>query len=41
MDHIKDQGYHHGEMPPIGPELDDEAPQDRNRLASDRPAHSR
>ena len=32
MDHIKDQGYYQGEITPIGPDPDFEAPHDRDRL---------
>ena len=32
MSHIKDDGYYQGEITPIGPDLDFEAPHDRDRL---------
>ncbi len=32
MGHIKDQGYYQGEITPVGPDLDFEAPHDRDRL---------
>ena len=32
MDHIKDQGYYQGQITPIGPDPDFEAPHDRDRL---------
>lgn len=32
MDHIKDQGYYQGEITPIGPRLDFDAPHDRDEL---------
>ncbi len=35
MDHIKDQGYYQGEITPVGPDLDLEAPHDRDRLSGD------
>jgi len=35
MEHIKDQGYYQGEITPVGPDLDFEAPHDRDRLATD------
>jgi len=35
MDHIKDQGYFQGEITPIGPDLDFEAPHDRDRLSAE------
>ena len=38
MDHIKDQGYYQGEITPIGPEPDFEAPHDRDRLPGAPPA---
>jgi len=44
-DHVKDQGYYQGEITPIGPDLDFEAPHDRDRLPggppdSLRPTHA-
>ena len=33
--HIKDQGYYQGEITPIGPGLDFDAPHDRDRLTSE------
>jgi len=41
MDHIRDQGYFQGEITPVGPDLDFEAPHDRDRLSGERPAPSR
>lgn len=35
MDHIKDQGYYQGEITPIGPNLDFDAPHDRDQLPSE------
>jgi putative glutathione S-transferase len=32
MSHIKDHGYYQGEITPIGPDLDYDAPHDRDRL---------
>jgi putative glutathione S-transferase len=37
MEHIRDQGYFQGEITPIGPDLDYDAPHDRDRLAGERP----
>ena len=37
MEHIKDQGYYQGEITPIGPDPDFEAPHDRDRLAGGPP----
>ncbi len=38
MDHIRDQGYYQGEITPVGPDLNFEAPHDRDRLPGDPPA---
>jgi putative glutathione S-transferase len=38
MDHIKDQGYYQGEITPIGPDPDFEAPHDRDELPGELPA---
>jgi putative glutathione S-transferase len=35
MDLLKDQGYYQGELTPVGPGLDFEAPHDRDRLPGD------
>ena len=37
MDHIKDQGYYQGQITPIGPDPDFEAPHDRDRLPGEPP----
>ncbi|RQG91569.1 glutathione S-transferase family protein [Natrarchaeobius halalkaliphilus] len=37
MDHIRDEGYFQGEITSIGPDLDFEAPHDRDRLPSREP----
>jgi len=37
MEHIKDDGYYQGEITPIGPDLDFEAPHDRDRLPGESP----
>lgn len=37
MDHITDQGYYQGEITPIGPDLDFEAPHGRDELAASPP----
>ena len=36
-DHVKDQGYYQGQITPIGPDIDFEAPHDRDRLAGGPP----
>jgi len=38
MEHIKDQGYYQGEITPIGPDLDFDAPHNRDRLSSEESA---
>jgi len=38
MEHIKDQGYYQGEITPIGPDIDFDAPHDRDQLSSEEPA---
>ena len=38
MTHIKDQGYYQGEITPIGPDIDFDAPHDRDQLSSEEPA---
>jgi putative glutathione S-transferase len=38
MDHVRDQGYFQGEITPVGPDLDYEAPHDRDRLPGGPPA---
>jgi len=35
MEHIKDQGYYQGEITPIGPDIDFDAPHDRDRLSAE------
>lgn len=40
MDDIRDQGYFQGEITPVGPDLDYEAPHDRDRLPGERPTSS-
>jgi putative glutathione S-transferase len=40
MDHIKDQGYYQGEITPVGPDIDFEAPHDRDRLPGESPEPS-
>jgi putative glutathione S-transferase len=40
MDHIRDQGYFQGEITPVGPDLDFEAPHDRDQLPGNRPTLS-
>jgi putative glutathione S-transferase len=37
MAHIRDEGYYQGEITPIGPDLDFEAPHDRERLGGEAP----
>jgi putative glutathione S-transferase len=37
MEHIKDQGYYQGEITPIGPDIDFDAPHDRDQLSSKEP----
>jgi len=37
MDHVKDQGYWQGQITPIGPDPDFEAPHDRDRLPGEPP----
>ncbi len=37
MDHIRDHGYFQGEITPIGPDLDFDAPHDRDRLPGEAP----
>jgi len=37
MGHIRDEGYFRGEITPIGPDLDYDAPHDRDRLAGEQP----
>jgi putative glutathione S-transferase len=34
-DHVKDQGYYQGEITPVGPAIDFEAPHDRDRLTAE------
>ncbi|WP_251328738.1 glutathione S-transferase family protein [Haloplanus pelagicus] len=38
MEHIKGQGYYQGEITPIGPDIDFDAPHDRDQLSSEEPA---
>jgi putative glutathione S-transferase len=37
MGHIKDQGYYQGQITPIGPDIDFDAPHDRDQLSSEEP----
>ena len=41
MDHIKDQGYYQGQITPIGPAPDFEAPHERDRLPGEPPESPR